>query len=60
MIDLLHNGAFSYSHSSIDNVINYVLNQKEHHKKHSFKEEFVDLLNKCQIEYSEEYLFKWF
>jgi putative transposase len=52
-------GAFSYSHSSIENVINYVMNQKEHHKKYSFKEEFIDLLNKFQIEYSEEYLFKW-
>lgn len=52
-------GAFSYSHSAIDSVINYVMNQKEHHKKQNFKEEFIDLLNKFQIEYSEEYLFKW-
>lgn len=52
-------GAFSYSHSAIDSVISYVMNQKEHHKKQNFREEFIELLNKFQIEYSEEYLFKW-
>jgi REP element-mobilizing transposase RayT len=52
-------GAFSYNHSAIDSVISYVMNQKEHHKKQNFREEFIDLLNKFQIEYSEEYLFKW-
>ena len=52
-------GAFSYSHSAIDNVIKYVMNQKEHHKKHTFKEEYLDFLNKFQIEYKDEYLFKW-
>ena len=30
-------GAFSYSHSNLDNVIKYIMNQKEHHKKNSFK-----------------------
>lgn len=52
-------GAFSYSHSAIDNVVKYVMNQKEHHKKQSFKEEYLDFLNKFQIEYKDEYLFKW-
>jgi REP element-mobilizing transposase RayT len=52
-------GAFSYSHSAIDNVVKYVLNQKEHHKKQTFKEEYVDFLNKFQIEFKNEYLFKW-
>ncbi len=33
-------GAFSYSHSALDNVIAYINNQKEHHKKHSFKDEY--------------------
>ncbi len=32
-------GAFSYSHSSLDQVIAYILNQKEHHRKKTFKEE---------------------
>jgi|SRR5690554_3541764 len=52
-------GAFSYSHSAMDNVVKYVMNQKEHHKKQSFKEEYLDFLNKFQIEYKDEYLFKW-
>lgn len=53
-------GAFSYSHSQIDNVAMYVLNQKEHHKKISFKEEYIDFLKKFEIEYHEKYLFDWF
>jgi REP element-mobilizing transposase RayT len=52
-------GAFSYSHSALDNVIAYVNNQKKHHKKKTFKEEYIDFLSKFQIEYKTEYLFKW-
>ncbi|MEX2336552.1 MAG: transposase [Fulvivirga sp.] len=36
-------GAFSYSHSQIDQVYQYILNQEEHHKKKTFKEEYIDL-----------------
>ncbi|OWY25775.1 transposase [Sphingobacteriales bacterium UPWRP_1] len=52
-------GAFSYSHSHIDNVVKYVMNQKEHHKKISFKDEYIDFLKKFEIEYDEKYLFDW-
>lgn len=52
-------GAFSYSHSSLDNVIGYIKNQKEHHKKRSFKEEYIDFLEKFNIEFKDEYLFEW-
>lgn len=52
-------GAFSYSHSALDNVIAYIQNQKEHHKKKSFREEYIDFLTKFEIEYKEEYLFEW-
>ena len=52
-------GAFSYSHSSLDSVIKYIQNQKEHHKKRTFKEEYIDFLEKFEIEYQEEYLFDW-
>lgn len=52
-------GAFSYSHSALDNVIAYINNQKEHHKKKTFKEEYLEFLNKFQIEYKTEYLFEW-
>jgi putative transposase len=53
-------GAFSYSHSSLDNVIAYINNQKEHHKKCSFKDEYKEFLTKFQIEHKDEYLFEWF
>jgi len=52
-------GAFSYSHSQIDHVIKYILNQKEHHRKESFKEEYFRFLKVYGIEYNEAYLFKW-
>ncbi len=52
-------GAFSYSHSQLDQVIKYVMSQKEHHKKKSFKEEYLDLLMKFEIEYDDKYLFEW-
>jgi len=52
-------GAFSYSHSSLDNVIGYIMNQKDHHKKKTFKEEYIDFLNKFHIEHKPEYLFEW-
>ena len=52
-------GAFSYSHSALDNIIAYVMNQKEHHKKRTFKEEYMEFLNKFEIEFKDEYLFEW-
>ena len=52
-------GSFSYSHSAIDNVVKYIMNQKEHHKKRTFKDEYISLLKKFEIDYKEEYLFKW-
>ena len=52
-------GAFSYSHSQIDNIIGYIMNQKEHHKNKSFKEEYENLLEEFCIEYKTEYLFVW-
>lgn len=52
-------GAFSYSRSQIDTVIKYILNQEEHHKKKSFKEEYLKILQKFEIEYDEKYLFEW-
>ena len=52
-------GAFSYSKSQMDNVIKYILKQEEHHKITSFKEEYVDLLKKYEIDYDDKYLFIW-
>ena len=52
-------GAFSYSHSGLTNVIQYILNQKDHHKKSSFRDEYLNMLNKFEIEHKPEYLFDW-
>ncbi|TDG36090.1 IS200/IS605 family transposase [Pedobacter changchengzhani] len=52
-------GAFSYSHSALDNVIAYISNQKEHHRKKSFKEEYLEFLESFNIDFKEEYLFNW-
>jgi len=50
-------GAFSHSRSQIDSVARYVLNQEEHHKKRSFREEYIDILKKMDIQFKDEYLF---
>ncbi|CAM3498065.1 IS200/IS605 family transposase [Flavobacterium gelidilacus] len=51
-------GAFSYSKSHVHNVINYIQNQEEHHKKQSFREEYLAFLKVFDIEYDERYIFK--
>lgn len=53
-------GAFSYSHSNLDNVIKYIMNQKEHHRKETFKEEYLEFLKKIEIDFKNEYLFEWY
>ncbi|PIQ49141.1 MAG: transposase [Cytophagales bacterium CG12_big_fil_rev_8_21_14_0_65_40_12] len=52
-------GAFSYAHSQIDQVYNYILNQEEHHRNTSFKQEYTTFLRKFQINYDDQYLFDW-
>jgi REP element-mobilizing transposase RayT len=52
-------GAFSYGHSQLDNVIAYIMNQKEHHKKKTFKDEYIELLKKFNIDYDANYVFEW-
>ena len=52
-------GVFSYSHSQIDQVYNYILNQEKHHLKKTFKEEYIEFLHKFQIEHDDKYLFEW-
>ncbi len=50
-------GAFSYSHSQLDAVAKYILHQKEHHRKQSFQEEYLDFLKKFDIHYDEKFVF---
>jgi putative transposase len=49
-------GAFSVSVSQIDKLIEYIRNQQNHHRKMTFKEEFVALLKKHRVQYDERYL----
>ena len=49
-------GAFSVSASVVPNVVNYIKNQQEHHRKKSFIEEYKEFLAACGIEYDERYL----
>ena len=53
-------GAFTYSKSHIDNVVKYILNQPEHHKKKSFREEYLQFLDKFEVDYDPKYLFEWY
>jgi len=53
-------GAFTYSRSHLEKVYRYIQNQEEHHKKTTFKKEYISLLEKFGIEYDEKYLFTFF
>ncbi|WP_316805980.1 IS200/IS605 family transposase [Pedobacter agri] len=50
-------GAFSYSKSDVPNVIRYIQNQKEHHKKENFLGEYTKFLKAFEIEYEDRYIF---
>ncbi len=51
-------GVFSYGQSQVDNVYNYIQNQEEHHKKRTFREEYLEFLKNFKIEYDEKYVFQ--
>jgi len=53
-------GAFSYSKSQASNVVDYILRQPEHHKKKTFKQEYIEFLQKFEIEYDDKYLFEFY
>ncbi|HEU5234880.1 MAG TPA: IS200/IS605 family transposase [Terriglobales bacterium] len=50
-------GAFSVSDSRRDDVIAYIHNQEEHHKKRNFEEEFIALLKAHNVDYDPRYVF---
>jgi putative transposase len=50
-------GAFSVSASQVPKTIAYINNQKEHHRRKTFQEEFLELLNRHGIEYDHRYVF---
>jgi len=49
-------GAFSFSQSQIDSVVKYIQNQEEHHRKKTFREEYIEFLTKYNVDYNEKYL----
>jgi hypothetical protein len=49
---------FSYSHSQIDSVYNYIVNQEEQHKKQTFTEEHIAFLEKFTISFDERSVFQ--
>ena len=53
-------GAFSYSRSQRNNVIQYIMNQEQHHKVKTFREEYLELLEKFEIDFKEEHLFEFY
>jgi len=53
-------GAFTYSKSQVSRVVRYIKNQEEHHRRKTFKEEYLELLEKFSVEYKKQYLFEWY
>lgn len=53
-------GAFSYSKSQVPDVINYILNQEKHHQNKTFRQEYLEFLQKFEVEYDEKYLFEFY
>lgn len=51
-------GAFSYSKSQLNAVINYIENQEIQHKKKTFREEYIDFLEKFEVDFDEKFIFK--
>jgi putative transposase len=49
-------GAFSFSQSNVAQVVKYIAEQKEHHRRHTFQEEFRAFLKRCQVPYDERYV----
>jgi putative transposase len=52
--------AFSYSRSQRNDVIQYIVNQEQHHKKTTFREEYLDLLAKFRVDFDLRYLFEFY
>jgi REP element-mobilizing transposase RayT len=51
-------GAFSHARSQLGAVIRYIQNQQKHHAKKSFRDEYLELLEKFGVEYDQKYIFK--
>lgn len=52
-------GAFSYGHSQLDTIIRYIQNQEQHHRRRTFKDEYLAWLKKFEVAFEEKYIFKF-
>ena len=50
-------GVFSYSPSQVDTVFKYIQNQEEHHKRQTFRDEYLGLLKEFNVNNDEHYIF---
>lgn len=53
-------GAFTYGRSQLNSIYNYIANQETHHNKRTFRNEYIELLQRFNIDYAEKYLFDFF
>jgi putative transposase len=53
-------GAFSYSRSQRDRVIKYIQNQKRHHERNSFRNEYLKMLDNSEVQYDSKYIFEFY
>ena len=53
-------GGFSYSRSQRNNVIQYIMQQEKHHKEATFREEYLKLLKRFEIDFDEQYIFEFY
>jgi len=51
-------GAFSFIKSAEDNVTSYINHQAEHHRRRDFKNEFIELLERHEVEYDDRYIWR--
>ena len=49
-------GAFTCSWKDKDRIVNYIENQQEHHRRKTFREEYIEMLQKAGIEFDERFL----
>jgi putative transposase len=53
-------GGFTCSRSHLENVYEYINRQEDHHSNETFREEYISILNKHEIEYNPRFLFEFF
>ena len=50
-------GAFSYAQSQLGAIVNYIKNQEKHHVQKTFREEYLEILKRFNVNYDEKYVF---